>query len=367
MSQGYTAGLFSMFIACTLGSTSAYSQSQWEAVLPQVKQECAQEWPNDYDMQAYCIRKQKKGFDEINGSAASGVESGPARGRPAPGTMPSDASSLQSEADLLNVVAKYRDLYETASNDLIKGSLRPERGQAICRAVASPAVHNWSGTVEALSSNADGDGVITISLGGGVSVKTMNNSFSDSGVGTMIRHRTPLYADVVGLGVGQTIEFSGVLFRDPVDCYRELSLTVTGAMREPEFLVRVTSVRHEPDAHVPAEIQRQASSTPVAPVSAPPARNTAMTPDTVAESDAFAAGRTARLEYEEWFAHITSEDYRNGVIFWASRRSQVPPPASCHFTSADFEAGCLEAKRRLTPADARRKAEPNFKQGWNSQ
>jgi len=33
---------------------------QWEAVLPQVKQECAQKWPNDYDMQAYCIRKQKK-------------------------------------------------------------------------------------------------------------------------------------------------------------------------------------------------------------------------------------------------------------------------------------------------------------------
>jgi hypothetical protein len=138
-------------------------------------------------------------------------------------------------------------------------------------------------------------------------------------------------------------------------------------MREPEFLIQITSVGHEPDARPePAEAQRQAPGTPVmVPVPAP-APNDAMTPDTVAESAGYVAGRAARLEYEQWFASITSDDYRNGALFWASRRSLKPPPASCRLTDADFEAGCLEAKRRLALADARRRAEPDFKRGWNS-
>jgi hypothetical protein len=31
----------------------------------------------------------------------------------------------------------------------------------------------------------------------------------------------------------------------------------------------------------------------------------------------------------------------------------------------DWTAGCLEAKRILTPSDIRRKAEPEYRAGWN--
>jgi len=84
-------------------------------------------------------------------------------------------------------------------------------------------------------------------------------------------------------------------------------------------------------------------------------------------TQAYAEGRGARLVYEEWVAKLPNGDYRNGVMYWAGNRSNKPQPnCAAVVSSADWLDGCMAARERLTPIDARRRTESDFKLGWNS-
>lgn len=341
------------------GTSPASAQTGWADVLPHVKQHCADAWPDDYSMQAFCIQQQHNGWMAINGdNVPSHSNSAPSGLSPARAEMAVDAVA---ETAIIDTIVKYKAMYENATNDMIKGGLRPDRGRALCQLMPTLRVRNWRGTVYSLDSNNDGNGVLEIDLGHGVYVGTMNNELSDNGYNTLIPHGMSLYNDVSALQKGQPIEFSGTLFHDSVDCVHELSITVNGAMTEPEFLIRITSVKHEDDP-VPTQSHGEASTSSVASTTTPVLTN----PTAAGETAAFTDGRNGRIAYENWFAALSPGDYRNGAIFWASRRSLKLPPATCHYVSHDFEMGCLEAKNRLAPSDLRRKAEPDFKRGWNS-
>jgi hypothetical protein len=54
----------------------------------------------------------------------------------------------------------------------------------------------------------------------------------------------------------------------------------------------------------------------------------------------------------------------DGAGFWAGERSN-PNPGSCFQGTPDFQAGCRAAKARLTTPDILRKAQPDYKAGWN--
>ena len=240
-----------LFLGCvSLGSVAASAQS-WNDVLPQVKQRCVRKWPEDYSKQAHCIKEQHDGWVVVNGSDSSGDKASPASKPRGITPQPASVPDQRAEAALIDTVVHFETLYENAPNDMIKGGLRPERGQALCMLMPALQVRNWRGTVYSLSSNNDGDGVIEIELDQGIHVGTMNNSLSDIEYHTLIPHGTRLFTDVSALNIGQKIEFSGTLFRDDRDCFRENSPTVDEAMTEPAFLIRLTSVKHE-DAPAPA-------------------------------------------------------------------------------------------------------------------
>ncbi len=83
----------------------------------------------------------------------------------------------------------------------------------------------------------------------------------------------------------------------------------------------------------------------------------------------FQQGLADRRNWETWFAGLTG-DHRSGAEYWASHRS-LPKPGSCYSsaegqTSGDWVAGCLAAQRQLARPDVRRKAEPEYRRGWNS-
>ena len=81
------------------------------------------------------------------------------------------------------------------------------------------------------------------------------------------------------------------------------------------------------------------------------------------QSPSFQAGAADRAEYEQWFAGL-SGDMHTGALYWATHRS-IPKEAHC--TSAGDELqGCLAAQQRLTPIDARRRTDPDYRLGWNS-
>jgi hypothetical protein len=101
---------------------------------------------------------------------------------------------------------------------------------------------------------------------------------------------------------------------------------------------------------------------PAAPVpSAPPpsAEQAARTP-------AYARGRQARIEYEQWFANLTEGSaYKDGAKFWATHRSDKPAPPDC-VGAPEWVAGCVTARIKLAPSDLRRATDKNFWYGWNS-
>jgi hypothetical protein len=86
------------------------------------------------------------------------------------------------------------------------------------------------------------------------------------------------------------------------------------------------------------------------------------------QTPAYQQGAADRGAWEAWFRGLTGA-YRDGAEYWAAQRS-TPNPGSCRGpagqTLGDWTAGCLSAKRMLTPWDIRRKAEPEYRAGWNS-
>lgn len=108
-----------------------------------------------------------------------------------------------------------------------------------------------------------------------------------------------------------------------------------------------------PSANAPT--QYQASPIP------PPA-------DQNASPGAYQQGFADRRAWEWFFAGLTGA-FKDGAEYWSGQRS-TPQPGSCYGPAGqnlgDWTAGCLEAKRALTPSDNRRKAQPDYRAGWNS-
>lgn len=142
---------------------------------------------------------------------------------------------------LVSIVADFAARYRAAPNDMVRGGTRPDRGRAICAAIPK-VIDRWPGTIVTLLSNSDGHGVLGVQLRPGVTFKTWNNEISDAGDRTLLRNGSPIYQAASQLQVGQMVIFSGTLFPNPVDCIRETSLSVHGAMTDPEFLIRFTAI-----------------------------------------------------------------------------------------------------------------------------
>ena len=89
----------------------------------------------------------------------------------------------------------------------------------------------------------------------------------------------------------------------------------------------------------------------------------------LAQSNAQADGLSDRAAYESWIRSLSGEE-RKGAEYWAGQRS-LPNPGWCEASTVGmngqgFVVGCEESKRRLMPADVRRRSEPSYRLGWNS-
>lgn len=83
-------------------------------------------------------------------------------------------------------------------------------------------------------------------------------------------------------------------------------------------------------------------------------------------SPAFLAGRRARMDYETWFNSV-SGDVRAGAEWWAGVRSHAQRDhLTCEVGTPLWVVGCKQAQTVLASSDSRRRAEPDFRAGWNS-
>lgn len=83
-------------------------------------------------------------------------------------------------------------------------------------------------------------------------------------------------------------------------------------------------------------------------------------------SQGFVAGRRARMEYEAWFNGLAG-DARAGAEWWAGVRAQAQRNRlQCDAGVPLWALGCKQAQTALASSDTRRRADPEFRAGWNS-
>jgi len=127
-------------------------------------------------------------------------------------------------------------------HDMATGAARPARAKEVCSIMKSAVVESWIGTIDTLSSNGDGLGVMAVKIGDDVVLKTWNNSVSDASDHTMIDPDSDVFRKASSLKAGQQVAVSGTFIPSKTDCFREGSITLAGSLQSPEYIFRFSDI-----------------------------------------------------------------------------------------------------------------------------
>lgn len=150
---------------------------------------------------------------------------------------------LRNEAAFIDIVRKSMIDAGNAKNDMQVGGIKSVRDKGICNLLTVKSISNWIGEVKQITANSDGKGVMVLSLPNNILIRTWNNSFSDMRDKTLIEPGTKLFSDASELSPGDVVYFSGSFFEDENNCISEGSLTLSGKIKEPEFIFKFSDVR----------------------------------------------------------------------------------------------------------------------------
>jgi hypothetical protein len=152
----------------------------------------------------------------------------------------------QDQKQFIDIVEHFDRAYAQTDNDITESATRLQRAKAICAAIRTPVVRNCTGTVFKVSSNREGKGVLQLTLSTHMRVTTWNDSVADIGDNTLINPKSPLFEQTVLLKKNQQVLFSGSFFPDSTDCFKEIGMTLSESMDEPEFLFRFSDISPVP-------------------------------------------------------------------------------------------------------------------------
>jgi len=139
---------------------------------------------------------------------------------------------------------KAQDGWGAASNDLQRGGLKAERDAAVCAAIPNLQATDWTGVIRTIDANGEGKGVITIEVAENVQIKTWNTAFSDIMDETLVDPASPVFAAALKKAEGDVVTFSGEFISgEDAGCVRESSLTLSGAVQDPQFIFRFSGLR----------------------------------------------------------------------------------------------------------------------------
>lgn len=169
-----------------------------------------------------------------NSGALSGKDEASAQQKPAT-QIPSD------QREFVDVLGEYREMFNTAKNNIVKQELRNARANALLKADIEQSVSGWVGEVRSIDVAGD-DGVLSVEIADDIYVTTWNNTFSDISDQTLIPRGSEAYMAILDLSRGDEIRFSGKFLPSEEDYFKEGSLTIDGSMRDPEYLFRFNSI-----------------------------------------------------------------------------------------------------------------------------
>ena len=146
------------------------------------------------------------------------------------------------EKAFIEALARGREAYDAAADDVAREAARADRSAQLCGAVSSPEVENWVAAVEAMETDPSGRIALAVVLPDGTILRTWNNPMSDLDDQTLILPDTELARAIDGLAHGDPVRISGSLFPEQPDCWRSSRLSIDQAIREPSFIFRFTKV-----------------------------------------------------------------------------------------------------------------------------
>jgi len=148
------------------------------------------------------------------------------------------------EGSFVSSVTAFADYYKQAPNELKKSSFRIRRSGAIKLALDEKGKFSgWVGRLVSMKTTSDGKAYLSIRIAQGIHLRTRNNGLSDHQDKTLIDPSDPLFAVLSDLKEGDIVHFSGEFFPSKQDFIKETSLLEQSSMVNPEFLIRLTSIR----------------------------------------------------------------------------------------------------------------------------
>lgn len=175
-------------------------------------------------------------------SASASQESGSTEGESSTQASSAFGNLTPAQIKMDEVISEYKVIYDAAENDLQRGNVRLERDEAICSAIGSSKVSNWSGVVDDLGATSEGFAYLKVAIGRDITLETWNNEFSDLFDDTLVERGTGLYETLLGLQEGQIVTFSGEFIAGDGACLDTKNLTEFFAIERPEFVFRFTSI-----------------------------------------------------------------------------------------------------------------------------
>jgi RNA polymerase subunit RPABC4/transcription elongation factor Spt4 len=148
----------------------------------------------------------------------------------------------EEQRQLEAVIATFSQQFDKAQNELQESTYRRDRMNAIKDLNIKLQINGWIGTLNQLKTNTEGKAYITIKLNNNVTIGTWNNGLSDIGANTLIPMDSDLFKTLSNMKTGQKVRFSGSFIKSDIDYFKEKSLTIRGAMKNPDFLMLFSNV-----------------------------------------------------------------------------------------------------------------------------
>jgi len=151
-------------------------------------------------------------------------------------------SRPEKQKQFESVIATFSQQFDRAQNELQESSYRRDRMNAIKELKIDTQINGWIGTLNQLKTNTEGKAYITIRLNNNLTIGTWNNAFSDIMDNTLISIDSALYKTLINMKTGQKVKFFGSFINSDLDYFKEKSMTIRGAMKTPEYLMRFSNV-----------------------------------------------------------------------------------------------------------------------------
>ena len=151
-------------------------------------------------------------------------------------------SRPEEQKQFESVIATFSQQFDKAVNELQESSYRKDRMNAIKELKIDTQINGWIGTLNQLKTNTEGKAYISIKLNNNLTISTWNNALSDIMDNTLISMDSALYKTLINMKTGQKVKFSGSFFNSDIDYFKEKSVTIRGAMKTSDYLMRFSSV-----------------------------------------------------------------------------------------------------------------------------